>query len=445
VISRRLHRQSARVRAGTRQRGSGLSIGLVIALVGAGAAYWRYFHPAVVGPAEESPRNTPEEIRLPEGMRRAGYRRPDGTLVMEPREEQASTPVPKPVAQRPAPEPARFIPVDDALETEASPSSASARRPPHPDFLAGARAFNESLALFKRYQAQKDKSVLPRVEQLAQEAARRFEAYQNIAPDDAAVRRQVEHAYGMIRYARQAMLMEGMLRDAHESPRNTRPPPGTSASAASVLRLRPGWNAPAGAADPTAADLARLLSPHGSPSFDPAPRPDIVLLPGIPYLMPLKTLSEQRGVTASASRRLEGHAFPAGSFQWHALSESLEPSFRRTAVLTDAEHAVIGIHLSDDRPIERPTLPAVLFSERWTACDFLAPVLRQDGRQRVAHRVRASGGVVQIDSEMAMADEAGEGGLGASIYRSRLILPQPVVNLMLMRLYVNQGGTTHGR
>jgi hypothetical protein len=138
-------------------------------------------------------------------------------------------------------------------------------------------------------------------------------------------------------------------------------------------------------------------------------------------------------------RLLQGAAFPHRSFKAYTLSASLHPDYPSAVAITDADDAIVAVQLIDDRPSDRLTLPPALFSDRWTVYDFIAPRFREREGHRIAHRVRMEEGLMHIDSELAEADPERPEGLGRSLYRNRLVLPQPIVNLMLMRLYVARG------
>ncbi len=442
AISPSLPRRPGRKRNGRMEtREQRLSLGLVIALALAAGVYWRFFHSAFFPPpAVTTIAAPPSTEKNGNGVRRVGRLLPDGTMIRDndfrasPEQENRGRirTMTQPLPLAPLP----IQPGHDNGEADANEEN-SGRSPGYTDLVRGARAFNEALALFKRYERDRNANVLPRVERLAREAADAFEAYEKAAPQDPMGRRYADQAYGMIRYARQAMLMEGIVNkepSRHEPSENRLSP-----SPARALRLAAGWNVRVSGADPVARDLDRLLVGRGTPGMDLLPHTDLFVMEGVPYLMPLKTLASARGGALSAGRFLQGAAFPAQSFKAYPLSKPLHPEYPFATVLTDLDEAIVAIHLFDERLADRPVLPPALFSDRWTTYDFLTPRFRQNEGHRVAHRVRVLQGVVQVDSELAEADPARPDGIGRSLYRSRLLLPQPVVNLMLMRLYVARG------
>ena len=166
-----------------------------------------------------------------------------------------------------------------------------------------------------------------------------------------------------------------------------------------------------------------------------SPDPELRILDGVPYLMPARELAV--GVADRPSRRHShpGPAFPDRSLKVHPISKSVQAPFPGAALLTDVNDAVVGLQLLDGRPADRPALPAALLSDRWRVYDFLHNRVRENYRFRIAHRVRAVERVVRIDSELVEVDADKPDGLGRSLSRTRLYLPQPIVDLMLMRLH----------
>lgn len=323
---------------------------------------------------------------------------------------------------------------------ETSDRPAQFRR--HRLFAKAAGSFNAALALYRRFQVNPAQTAeLRQVEKLSEEALTDFEALRGIYPGEAqAIGRYVDQCYGMARYARQSLLMSGeSLSDGSSPPPRTpaKPAPrmGPIRRVERSLALAQNWrtgNAPSGAA---AAELFELLSPRGVPRVDLAPKPAILFLERFSYLEPAEEmcLRVYRRKMPEA-RVLLNAAFPNGSFRTVEISGRFQENFSRLFLVIDTRGQIVAAQLLSETEAEKAWLPSILFSTKWRVYDPLALRIAENPDARVAHRIRSGGGVVRIDTEMALPESPGSQAMGRSLFRSSLFLPQPIVDLILIRL-----------
>ncbi|HMP75339.1 MAG TPA: protein kinase [Kiritimatiellia bacterium] len=83
----------------------------------------------------------------------------------------------------------------------------------NPDFLRGARAFNEAIELYKNYQKTRENpSDLTRIEALARQAVRAFEGCRHLAPPEVNMDTYIRNAYHLIADVRQSTLVDNAER-----------------------------------------------------------------------------------------------------------------------------------------------------------------------------------------------------------------------------------------
>jgi len=439
VVSPKLRRQIARLhRSGARRRGG--SFGLIVALAAAGFGFYRFVWPQIQPPSLRSGAGEPAVESKP--FRRYGVRTPAGELVRDPsavapaeREWRESRP------DLSALEPPSEAPIVSAPIPAPAPESPTTL---HPLLAAGARDFNEAMALFKEFEKDRKSNgaLLPRIERHAQRAAESFEAYQRAAPNDPNGRKYAEQSYRLISYARQWILSLGVRDDGRGlPPRRANPPPPRAPQIPTAvgLRLAPGWNAPAAADSAAMRELMSLIGARGAAAVNLAPDPALEILERTPYLMSARELARSWNAELPEGRPLLHPAFPGRSLKAFVIEREVQAPYPVSIILADSDQSVVGVQFEDDRPRERPTLPAALFAEKWTLYDLVGLRARERDDLRVAFRVRSGNRVLQIESELAEKDDARPEGLGRSLYRAKLILAQPIVDLMIFRLYAARG------
>lgn len=442
VVSRSLHRRVEKLHR-QRRRGSGFSVGLFVALAAAALAFHHFIWPQLQPPALQNTQPVADTESPPSGQR-IGVRRPTGELVLD---------APPPTIEPPQPPSGEGGPPAAELSMPAAdkkPESDVPRKPEAPTepqdslFVSGARHFNEAIELFREFEKNREgsKNLLPRIERLAQLAADDFEAYQRRAPDDAKGKKYAEQTYRLIASVRQWMLTLGVRHDGRDLPprRNaqpSRPPTALNPPAfptAPGLRLAPGWNAPLNPESSAARELSQLLGSRGRPAVNLAPDPALRLLDNVPYLMSARDLARAWRTELPEGQMLAHPIFPARSLKAFVLPREVQQGYPLTVVLTDLDHSVVGVQFVAEEPLDRPVLPAVLFAEQWTIFDLVAFRARSSDNLRIAHRVRTGERIIQIETEMVELDYNRAERLGRSLYRARLILAQPIVDLLLHRL-----------
>lgn len=329
-----------------------------------------------------------------------------------------------------------------ARETSSRP--AQFRR--HSLFARAASSFNAALALYRRFQVNPAQTAeLRQVEKLSEEALADFEALCVIYPGDAQViSRYVDQCYGMSRYARQSLLMSGASLSEGTAPsRRTpvKPPPRTYQVQRKerTLALAQNWRTGNNPTGPAVAELFELLGTRGFPRVDLAPKPSIYFLNRFSYLesadeMSLRVFRRK----LPEPRPVLNPAFPNSSIRSVEMAGKFEDGYTRLHLLIDTRGQIVAVQLINEDEAETAGLSVALFSKDWKTFDLLALRSAENPEAMVAHRVRSGGGIVRIDSELALRGAAGSGAMGRSLARSSLLLPQPIVDLMLIRLGSSQ-------
>jgi len=432
VVSPNLHRRIARLHRPRAAR-RGFSLGLIIALAAAGAGFYYGVWPQFQSASLYSQREGPAAVSGP--FRRVGVRTTGGERG---RDSNSAAP-PGSTSGEPSP-PIEPSPSDLPGVPVRPPAGPDSSATTHPLLAAAVQDFNEAIRLFKDFEKDRtaNRSLLPRIERHAQRAADSFEAYQRAAPADPNGRKYAEQAYRLITYARQWILTLGVRDDGRGlPPRRTGPPPARApqTSTAVGLRLAPGWNVPAHAGSAAMRELGVLIGARGTAAVNLAPDPSLMILEKTPYLMPARDLARMWSAELPPGRPLLHPAFPSRSLNAFALEREIQPPYPISIILTDSDQSVVGVQFEDERPREGPVLPVALFAEQWTVYDLVGLRARDRDDLRVAFRVRSGDRVLQVESELAEVDDTRPGGIGRSLYRSKLILAQPVVDLMIFRLY----------
>jgi hypothetical protein len=377
---------------------------------------------------------------------------PRATIIRHGQPERA--PEPEPVAIR-TPEPFTAEPIrieDEDVPPAGGDVTGVARRPGtggtigpspsarhHPHFIDGAQKFNAALALYKRYQAERQSNLLAQVEALCEQAVQSFQRYLEAAPQDRAATNFVNQCYGLIRYARQTALMDGagtadasrtvVPRSAVERTLGASP----KLAAADGLHLAPTWNV-GYRPGPITRDLRAILDARGKPAMDLRPDPSLLLMGQFAYLAPAADVAKAFGQTLPAPSDVTCPAFPDKSFRSYTLDGTFPEGFTRLVIVADSRDRLAALQLINDTPADETRIPKPFFSKKWSVYDVVGGRVKTEETQRIAHRVRTTDGFVIVDSELAAHDPDDRNGVGKSIIRMTLQLPQPVANLVLLRL-----------
>lgn len=308
------------------------------------------------------------------------------------------------------------------------------------DFLRGARAYNEAIALFQDYQKSRENpAVLGRVETLAREAVAAFEACRALAPPDIEMGDHIKNAHHLISDVRQSTLMDNPAIPQQAEIEQPLPAPESSLApvsrpkARNGLTLSPVWNKMPLGPRPLWEDLKKLLQPAGTPEIALDPQPNLILVGQVSYLMPIVEAAKALGAAPGAKRMLETPGFPDRSFSFYTLRGNFGDGFDIAHLVVDGADRVVAVQLSREKPAPI-TLGPSSFNADWRAYNFVLGRVKGRKEWRVGHRVRTLEGVVLVESELAEPDPVQVYGLGASKERVALYLAQPVVNLVLARL-----------
>jgi serine/threonine-protein kinase len=320
----------------------------------------------------------------------------------------------------------------------------------HPAFQKAAGLFNAALAVYHEFEKTKDASQLDRVAAMSEEAAKMFAQIESQFPGDRRVRKYIEQCFGLARYARQSYLASGRIGDSRPSRR--RPslpaPPSTQRrpvrpllpdmespqAAAEGLKLGPAWNAPIRVGAGLVRELRDLLAPHGSPVADMSPKPGLMIHPGIPYLERLDRVATRLGIPpiGGTGDDVTFPGFPERSLRYFAFDSSdANPPYKGGRLIVDMARHAVGVQWIDTTPSGQTMLPEEMFAPKWSIYDPIGGKIRDRPSHRIAHRVRSSNGMIQIDTEVV--DPAAPPN-ARSLGRYSLRIAQPIVNLTLLRM-----------
>ena len=313
-----------------------------------------------------------------------------------------------------------------------------------PDFLRGARLFNDALAKYKTYLSDRSQTeLLTTVEQQCREAISAFESCRAFAPPEVKIQELINQGYRLISDCRQSTLMDL----SHPASTETKAPETFSSPVAAVpeapspatsvegqLTLAPTWNNLPSGGGKIIEDLKALLSNQGQPAIDLKPDSTLILFGQIYYLMPLKEAVSLLGKPISPRKNVNCPGFPKDSLYFYSLEGEFGNGFDKLLLVTDSADRVVSVELVNEHPDESLWLDPAVFAEKWHTYNFVQTQTKGSTKWRVGHRVEASNRIVRIDSELVANDEYGYFGLGDSKERVSLYLPQPLVNLILLRL-----------
>ena len=150
--------------------------------------------------------------------------------------------------------------------------------------------------------------------------------------------------------------------------------------------------------------------------------------------MPLKEAVAILAKPAAPRKSLNCPGFPKDSLYYYAVEGEFGNGFDKILLVTDSADRIAAVELVNEHPDESLWLDPAVFSEKWHAYNFVQTQTKGSAKWRVGHRVETVNRIVRIDSELVANDEYGYFGLGDSKERVSLYLPQPLVNLILLRL-----------
>ena len=318
---------------------------------------------------------------------------------------------------------------DDELDASESTGRSGIWR--NPDFLEGARLFNQALADYKEFQETRENpAILKTVEANCREAIAFFEACRELAPPNVDIGLYIDQCYGLIANVRHSTQLDVGFDPGVEKPvapvvQQTRPDaatPGkkpivyiddeeeepasvaTPESTEKLLRmaLARNWDRPVPAL--SAVELQRLLSRHARPTQNSEIDANVILFPGITCMMTARDAARVLKQELPVRQMLNTPGLPADSLFYYQFLGDFAGAQELTLVV-DQNNRVVMAQLFDNRQVPA-RMDAALFSPNWTTYDFVGGRKRGENDGMIAHRVRTRDNLVRIDSELAVGNNS---------------------------------------
>lgn len=354
----------------------------------------------------------------------------------------------------PAPHSPRIALAPKSAEPASQPSSTvNHTRWSNPDFVRGAQQFNAALEQYKKYQRTRaDPQILATAEKQCRDALAAFEAVRADAPPEIQIAELVRQCYQLIANIRQCTLLR-----SDNSPRAAISPIGqdrtsggifsdqTAAKEIDNLILAPSWNGPQpDASEKVLRDFARILRPVTEPALDLTADTSIVIFGQVFYMMPVREAARIMGKPQGIRRRLNTAGFPKDSFFLYSYSGEFGGDFDTMTLVTDSGDRIVAVQVSNGGSPDETWLDPSSFKEEWSIYDFVEGRAKGNPKWKIAHRVEKKNRVVRIDTELVTRDPKGYFELGASKHRAALYLPEPIANLIRLRVEdLLRSGTSH--
>jgi len=224
----------------------------------------------------------------------------------------------------------------------------------------------------------------------------------------------------------------------------------------SKLRLASNWESRLGRGNITIRDTARLLSSCGTPMVDLAGK-HTTIWGKITYLMPLQEAKKILNLGLSQKTAITCSAFPPSSFFYYAFSGHYEDGFNRLYLITDFADQIVGVQMQDNSSREERWFPySDAYSAEWSlynyvndrkkanpnwligfyVCQGSRTIMGYPPRGGPMNQLGMTGvgeGVIRIDSDLfsITRDRYNYTVDDKSRERNRLLLAQPIVDLML--------------
>ncbi|MDD4116760.1 MAG: serine/threonine-protein kinase [Kiritimatiellae bacterium] len=373
-----------------------------------------------------------------------------------------------PPAPRP-PEPAVGEP--DAAAADAPPAEPAPEEPPpepeprsagtgtvtpgawnHPGFIQAANLFNDTLTAYQALLKEPDPAdpAIPGLIADAQYAALLFETIRPDAPDSVPVTLYANQCYQLVNDLRRARRTPEAKRNLHALAPKKRhadlaPYPIPDYDPADPFAQRHAqygyaWDTlPAPVDRPETTEFILLLSAIAEPSPDTRVQAGLYLHGPLRALMNLSDARRLLKFPTEPRTPIEGAPFPYGGFfqqtgpagQLGAIGPGM-PAYPHLRLITDAEDRLVAVQLLDETPAPPLQSSPLAFSSVSKIMDFVTGrTLPDQGDVRAHHNTLRGEGTLRIDSEVAdFADESNP----VPLFRSILLLPQPVANNLLYHL-----------
>ena len=194
------------------------------------------------------------------------------------------------------------------------------------------------------------------------------------------------------------------------------------------LSLPPGWNNVLEKGTLVLDELQQLLNGRGNAAVDLGPHPDIVIYKDVHYLDSFNDACAKFGKTAAPQTvQVTTPGFPERSFTYYVLDGVFDDGYTKLLIVVDLKKQVVAIEFADDA-MNQPG--GSTWGGNGKVCDFVRLRMKGVTNWGVFHEVKKSGrgrsSCLIIDSLLV--------GEHKNRQRTRLFLPQPIVNLILFRL-----------
>lgn len=326
------------------------------------------------------------------------------------------------------------------------------------DFLQGARLFNQALADYKTFQANRqNRSILEKVSDNCRQAIVHFEACRDLAPEHIDIGQYIDQCYGMIANVRHSTQLSnekpggkstGSKRDDTiiiETGGTTVSAPPSSVQQTDVVfiddepvaeetadekpapvqllrvALGDGWEKPTAGNLDFAMDIKRLLTRHVQPSLQLEVDASVVLYPGITCMTTAREAARTLKQELPIRRPLTSPGFPSSGLFYYEFTGDFSGAGKLTLVV-DMNDRVVMVQMNDDRVVPAK-MEEALFSSNWNAVDFIHARKRTEADGLIAHRVRRRDNLIRVDTELAAA---GTNNTGAPPVTARVMLMMPV-------------------
>lgn len=212
-----------------------------------------------------------------------------------------------------------------------------------------------------------------------------------------------------------------------------------------ALKLMGSWNSGGKGGGLVMSDLHELLAAHGRPNVDLAADPSIEIFSRITYLMPVREAALLFNQRLAARNFLNSPPFPQDSLYYYTFGGSFIEGFNVLVLITDRADQVVAVQLVNEHPEDKARLQPAAFSQKWHCYNFVQNRSKASKAWCIGLQAQLVNRVAQVDSEVvSIAPErarwmsAFEGQTaqweGKVRERSRLFLPEPIVNLILKRI-----------
>lgn len=325
---------------------------------------------------------------------------------------------------------------------------------------------------YQRYlQQREDPSALELIEGWARQAIQELEAIRSETPASAEVGELIRKGYQLISQVRQTKLLaevseemnlpgsgsdhvaqefegfvekllgeeaEPMVTPGTPGVGSVSPPPDAVVAPspepvvrepARPLTMAQNWNRPLmGGKKYILDDLTKILRYQGRARVDLEPKPGILVYKNLQYLMPIKEAVKALGQPLPARNLVNTYGLPSNTLHYYRMTGSFEGGYNQLILVTDSEAKLIAAQLINEPATGGSRMRPANFSSDNNTYDFMLGRAESGGRYSVGYEVVKKESILIVDTELKSTSR---GDLKA---RTRLFLPQPIVDLFLFRL-----------